>query len=42
MIVCCLGYGYLAKTLLKELCSHGVRSIGLTSKKIDTGDHHGI
>ena len=35
MIVCCLGYGYLAKTLLKELCSHGVRSIGLTSKKIE-------
>lgn len=35
MIVCCLGYGYLAKTLLKELCSHGVRSIGLTSKEIE-------
>ena len=33
MIVCSLGYGYTAMFLLKELCAHGVRSIGITSNK---------
>ena len=33
MIISSIGYGYLAKYLLKELCYHGAFGIGITSKK---------
>ena len=34
LIICSLGYGYLAKFLFKELCSSGVFGIGVSSKNI--------
>ena len=33
MIVCSLGYGYVAKYVLKELSSMGVLGLGVSSKK---------
>ena len=35
VIVCSLGYGYVSKFLLRELCCSGVTSIGITSKIIN-------
>ena len=35
MIVCSLGYGYLGRYVLKELSSHGVLSLGVSSKQND-------
>jgi len=32
LIVCCIGYGYLAKFVLKNLIDHGALGIGISSK----------
>ncbi len=34
MIICSLGYGYLAKFLFNDLCSLGILGIGVSSKKV--------
>ena len=34
MIVGCLGYGYIARYLLKELSAHGVRCYGITDNQL--------
>ena len=34
MIVGCLGYGYIAKYLLKELSANGVRCYGITDNQL--------
>ena len=35
MIVCALGYGYLAQFVFKRLCSLGIKGIGVTSRSIN-------
>ena len=34
MIVCALGYGYLAKFVFRRICLLGIRGVGITSKQI--------
>jgi nucleoside-diphosphate-sugar epimerase len=35
LIVCALGYGYLAQFIFKRICSLGIKGIGVTSKNIN-------
>ena len=39
MIVCALGYGYLAKFVFQRICLLGIRGVGITSKQIN---HNGF
>ena len=42
MIVCALGYGYLAQFVFKRLCSLGIKGIGVTSKNINYNEFTNI
>ena len=35
MIVCALGYGYLARYVFQRICLLGIKGVGVTSKQIN-------
>ena len=42
MIVCALGYGYLAQFVFKSICALGVKGIGVTSENINNNEFANI
>ena len=42
MIVCALGYGYLARFVFKRICLLGIKGIGVTSKQINQNNFSNI
>ena len=42
VIVCALGYGYLAQFVFKRICALGIKGIGVTSKNINNNEFTNI
>ncbi|MDA9707831.1 NAD-dependent epimerase/dehydratase family protein [Alphaproteobacteria bacterium] len=42
MIVCALGYGYLAQFVFKRICALGIKGIGVTSENINNNEFANI
>ena len=42
MIVCALGYGYLAKFVFQKICLLGIKGVGVTSKQINNNNFTNI